>query len=341
MRRFALALLAAVIFVVGCGVIPYTTGPDASGTRTASPSGQPQSANSTGVACAGTAAPAPRKDMAFVYMPNRQEAMLFGGSDASNRVLGDTWILKAGCWANPTPLQSPPPRDFMAATYDSTRGVVLLYGGRGGGQFYFDTWSWDGQAWTRLAQVGPPEMFGGPVAGFDPVKQHPILFGLVSGGLPETWMWVGSQWQRETPTHSPEARQTATMALDPSRGQLLLFGGVAPGHGALNDSWTWSGTDWQQLAPVTSPPPRFRAAMGSSFTEKVVVLWGGVGIGVELGDAWKWEGTNWSQIPSPGVRSDGAAIDTGSTIIFFGGDGPSAHYNDVQAFDGATWSRKS
>jgi len=81
--------------------------------------------------------------------------------------------------------------------------------------------------------------------------------------------------------------------------------------------------------------------MGSSFTEKVVVLWGGVGIGVELGDAWKWEGTNWSQIPSPGVRSDGAAIDTGSTIIFFGGDGPSAHYNDVQAFDGATWSRKS
>ena len=128
------------------------------------------------------------------------------------------------------------------------------------------------------------------------------------------------------------------MTLDPARGQVLLFGGASPVNGALSDSWTWDGTDWKQLAPATSPPPRFRATLGSWSSQKMAVLWGGVGTGVLLGDAWKWDGTNWSQISSPGIRSDAAAIDTGSRIVFFGGDGPKAHYNDLQEFNGATWT---
>ncbi len=228
----------------------------------------------------------------------------------------------------------------MAAVYDAVHAVALLYGGRGGGQFYSDTWAWNGQTWRQVASADPPAMFGGPVAAFDPVMKRPLLFGMVGGGTCETWSWDGSQWQRLSPSQSPDCRESPSMALDPTRGQLMLFGGISLTRGPLNDTWSWDGTTWNQLAPKSSPPVRFRAMMGSSAAKHIVVLWGGVAQG-GLDDAWKWDGANWSQIVSPGMRADGAVIDTGAQIIFFGGDGPSAQYNDVQTFDGAGWSTVS
>lgn len=333
-RRLCALLVFAGFIATGCGALPWGSG-DATASRTATPS-MSAASSPTGVACASSANPVPRKDMAFVYMTSRKEAVLFGGSDALNNVLADTWTFKGGCWSNTTASQSPAARDFTASAYDPALGIVLLYGGRGGGQFYFDTWAWNGLTWAELASTGP-SMFGGPVAGFDPVKQRPILFGMVSGGSSETWAWDGSQWQRQSPVHSPAGRQTPSMALDAVRGQLLLFGGVSPGVGALNDTWTWNGTDWVQLTPATSPSPRFRATMGSSSAQMVIVLWGGVGAGVLLGDAWKWDGTNWSQIGSPGTRSDAAATDAGNRVLFFGGQSSNSHYNDLREFDGTSW----
>src|SRR5260370_31753035 len=269
MRRAA--QLMVVLLLAGCGALPADTGSVASAPRTATPPMLTPSA----LGCTGTA-PVPRKDMAFVYMSNRQEAVLFGGSDAANKALGDTWILKRGCWALQSPAQSPPERDFMAAAYDFAHGVVLLYGGRGGGQFYSDSWTWNGETWTQVAASGPACMFGGPVADFDPVAQRVLLFGMVGGGLPETWLWDGSKWQRQSPVHSPDGRATPSMALDPLRGQVLLFGGFSPGHGASSDTWTWNGTDREQLAPATRPPPRLRAAMACRTVRHVTSLWCGV-----------------------------------------------------------------
>jgi hypothetical protein len=61
--------------------------------------------------------------------------------------------------------------------------------------------------------------------------------------------------------------------------------------------------------------------MCSWATGHVVVLWGGLGSGgTAVRDvAWQRDGANWSQIASPGARSDAAAIDVGSGILFFGG----------------------
>jgi hypothetical protein len=225
-----------------------------------------------------------------------------------------------------------------ATVYDSVHDTMLLYGGRGGGQFYFDTCTWDGSVWKPVTTSGPPSLFGGPVIGLDPVSQRPLLFGMASGGASQTWSWDGARWQHLSPTHSPTARQAPSMALDAKNGRLIVFGGLSKTQGLLNDTWTWNGTDWIRLTPLTSPPPRFRASTGSMATRQIVVLWGGVTTNAGLGDAWIWDGTNWSQIASPGVRSDAAGIDTGSAIVFFGGDGPSGFYSDTQAFDGTTWS---
>ena len=269
-------------------------------------------------------------------MPNRQEALLFGGTSSSEQPHGDTWVWKSGCWEQRTAQPSPSVRDYPAATFDSVHGVVLLYGGRGGGQFLSDTWSWDGTRWTQLATSGPPFMFGGPVAGFDPVNQRPLLFGMVGGGVNETWSWDGSKWQHLNPMSSPTGRQSQSISFDPVNGQLLLFGGLGLGlTGAfLNETWTWTGATWKQLSPTRSPSPRYRTTMQSWTAGRVVILWGGVASG-GLGDAWEWNGYDWRQIVSPGIRADAGAIDIGSKVIFFGGESPSGYHNDLWTFDGA------
>ncbi|HEX7265399.1 MAG TPA: hypothetical protein VF383_14580 [Candidatus Dormibacteraeota bacterium] len=277
-------------------------------------------------------------------MPDRQEAVIFGGIDAAGQALGDTWTWHAGCWSQQAPGLSPSARDSGAAVYDPIHHVVLMYGGRGDLQFHSDTWAWNGQTWTQVSSSAPALMFAGPVAGFDPVSRRPILFGIVSGGNPETWSWDGSAWKNMSPSHSPIGRLSPSMALDASRGQLMLFGGINTylEQRQLNDTWAWDGTDWIQLRPTNSPPARFRATMGSLTARHLVILWGGVTGGVAgdvvASDAWKFDGATWSQITSPGVRADEAAIDIGSRVLFFGGDGPDGSHNDLFAFDGTKWT---
>jgi hypothetical protein len=278
--------------------------------------------------------------MVFVYMPDRQEALLFGGSDASHTSVEETWVWSAGCWAQQAPANSPPGRDFAAAAYDLVNHEVLVYGGRGNGQFYSDTWAWNGKSWTQVAAVGPPDLLPSAVAGFDPVTQRVLLFGAARDGSAQTWTWDGLRWQQLSPTRTPEGREAPSLVVDPSRGQLMLFGGRSVSRGVVNDTWTWDGRNWNLLKPATSPPPRFRAAMGSLAAGRVVILWGGV-VGPGVGDAWKWDGTNWSQIASPGVRYDAAAIDVGPRVIFFGGDSPTGTESNMLAFDGASWTTQS
>jgi hypothetical protein len=183
-------------------------------------------------------------------------------------------------------------------------------------------------------------MFGGPVAGFDPIGQRPLLFGMVGGGVNETWSWDGSKWQRLNPASSPEGRQFQSVALDPVNGQLMLFGGLSLNGAFRNDTWTWTGTTWKQLSPTKLPPPRYKTTMQSWSGHRLVILWGGIA-GNGLSDAWQWNGNDWAQIASPGIRADAGAIDIGSQVIFFGGDSPVGYHNDLNTFDGTNWTRVS
>jgi hypothetical protein len=305
-------------------------GDAASGTRLPSPTASASSCSTTGV-------PVPRSSMVFVYMTNLGEALLFGGRDSAGRALADTWTWTGGCWSQHDPVLAPEPRDHASALYDPDRHAVLLYGGRGGGQFYSDTWSWNGQNWAQLAKTGPPFLFGGQVAGFDPIGRKPLLFGMANNNTSQTWAWSGSNWSQLSPVHSPDGRESASLALDASRNALLLFGGVSLSRGPLNDTWGWNGSDWTQYFPASSPQARFRASMASWSARHLVILWGGVEQG-PTGDAWAWDGATWREIVSPGVRSDGGAADSGSAVLFFGGENSTGPYNDLQTFDGTRWT---
>ena len=64
-----------------------------------------------------------------------------------NRIL---WTLKQDT--------GPSARQFPQMAYDSSRGRTVLYGGLGSttGFNLNDTWEWDGDNWTQVADTGPP-----------------------------------------------------------------------------------------------------------------------------------------------------------------------------------------
>jgi hypothetical protein len=342
--RLVPVLAVAILLVFeGCGQASSGASPNTSPSATSSARVVTPTTTTSGIAgCLMRDRPAPRFNMALVYMPNKQEAVLYGGLGATNGGLGDTWTWKSGCWTHQQPSSSPGVRDGMAAAFDPVQGVVVIYGGRTLGQFDTGTWVWDGINWVHKATAVSPQLFPSAKAGYDEVSHRIVLFGAaLNGGQAQTWAWDGTSWQRLSPQHSPLGRMAPTLALDPTRGELLLFGGAVPGQSDIHDTWVWTGSDWGQLSPATSPPARFRATMGTWQAGHVIVLWGGGGLGVGA-DAWKWDGRDWSSLPSPGsIRADAAAIDVGPELLFFGGDGPNNYYNDFVAWNGTHWSTDS
>src|SRR5439155_1054868 len=73
-----------------------------------------------------------------------------------------TWEWDGTDWTQASPSTSPVLRDNAAMTYDSARGVTVLFGGFSPiGYRLSDTWEWDGQNWTqRSAANTPPARWG-------------------------------------------------------------------------------------------------------------------------------------------------------------------------------------
>jgi hypothetical protein len=285
--------------------------------------------------------PPARSFGAFGYMPSLHQAVLFGGDDASNNPLNDTWVRQTGCWTHVHPAQSPPANTIVASAIDATTGVfVLVVYGASGGSTYLDltTWLWDGQNWQLATGVSPGVSAG--QAAYDKASSRVILFAMAdAGGAPETWAWDGLKWSLLTPTNSPIARYNAVMVPDPATNKILLFGGVTGATGALlGDSWTWDRNQWARLAPQTGPPPRQEATAASFTSQGKAVVVGGLGTsGGVLNDAWQWDGITWSSIAGFGPNCCSVGIDDGSEVVFFGG-GSDRATNQTRLWNGTSWT---
>ena len=90
-------------------------------------------------------------------------------------------------------------RNGAGATFDSRRGLVIVFGGAGPGGFLGDTWSWDGTAWRKLADTGPEPRVMGYLA-YDRNRDRVVLFGgrkgWPDGDLNDTWEWDGVSWKK-------------------------------------------------------------------------------------------------------------------------------------------------
>jgi hypothetical protein len=127
-------------------------------------------------------------------------------------------------------------------TYDSHRGVVVLFGGRDNGLTYppqtvwNDTWVYDGQTWTPIATIGAPTPRYDFDMAYDPDRRVVVLFGgNDAAGVPlgDTWEFDGLAWAQRVPSN-PDGMLPRTrheMVFDPYRNRMVVIGGSVIGGG--------------------------------------------------------------------------------------------------------------
>jgi len=111
--------------------------------------------------------------------------------------------------------------------YDSTRHVIVLFGGIGDSGHLADTWGWDGTDWTDKTPVsGSPTPRRDTAMAFNSDRGVMVLFGGFGESeaqLNETWEWDGTNWTHRVTTDIP----SGTMPAPPPN---LIWQGFAPGE---------------------------------------------------------------------------------------------------------------
>jgi hypothetical protein len=144
------------------------------------------------------AGPSARGGHMFVYDPQRQRCMLFGGM-SDDGVLADTWEWDGTAW-HQIPASGPSARMVGGAATDHANDRIILFSGWTADQTLLDdTWAWDGETWELIGRGGPLPRISAQLA-FD--GSGVVLFGgrtRTSDGfqdLNDTWRLEDRTWVR-------------------------------------------------------------------------------------------------------------------------------------------------
>ena len=244
-------------------------------------------------------------------------------------------------WTTGSQETSPSARDYLAMTYDSTKGRVVMFGGSVNATFPIDTWLWNGSSWSHPTPTHSPTGRNQAAMTFDSNRSVSVMFGgsSTAAALDETWEWNGADWTEAAPVDSPSGRLSPALIYDSVDGYTLLFGGQDATGTLYKDTWTWDGTNWTQLFPVHSPSARFGAGIAYDATHSRAVLYGGEEEGQSLDDTWLWNGTDWTQ---PAQQSSIGSFSY-SNMVFDSTTGRVVLVVDgvTAQWDGDLWSRVS
>jgi cysteine-rich repeat protein len=247
--------------------------------------------------------------------------------DDGNHVSGD------GCQATCRFPIRPPARSGTAMTFDSSRGVLVLFGGGNTG-WLDDTWEWNGIEWTERHPASPRPMARIRAAmTYDSVRERVLLFGgydAMNTRLDDLWEWDGEMWRKIDVTPRPSPRGRTSMVFDTVRGVAVLFGGEVT-TGDNDETWEWDGTAWTRRFPNTSPRPRADPVIAFDESQGRTIL-----VGDRFEEAtWMWNGNNWVEysITSPNeFYGAGLAYDRArGRTVFVGG------FTDSSLIWGGTW----
>lgn len=259
--------------------------------------------------------------------------VLFGGATAGG-ASDETWTFH-GTWKLQSPAHRPGARWGAGLGYDPRSGLVVLYGGHIAagaeeGTSGDDTWTWNGEDWTRVDGADQPGHRDGPrlvTAGDKLLLVTGHDFNVTYYG--DAWRWTGSAWISADRPPRPPGRGSPAVIWSPSDAALYLFGGtglnpdVGPGNSGkpLGDAWKLQDGAWTQL-PGTGPPPLPNSnAVWDANTGAIVIMLG-TNCPTPSGDAWSWDGARWSQAPQPGIPARwGAALaqEPAGYVLLFGG----------------------
>lgn len=289
------------------------------------------------------------------YHGKMKKTLLVNGGPEEGKSSKDPleiWEWNGACWALlSASLDGPLWRNFASISYDSTRGVLVLYGGLQSQSVQFEeTWEWDGKNWKRFDAKGPGIREAAGMT-YDAKRRQTILFGGSQGekAMADTWTWNGTNWTLVSET-GPAGRFPAGFVYDSAREVTMLFGGHrfnSNGVEMFGDTWIWDGKAWRQIATtsVAAPAPRDGARAVFDARRKQVLLFGGIEISTTVkyfNDIWSWNGTKWSEIKvvaPPGRGHHTMAYDAArDRVLLFGGARKMGEIlNDTWEWDGSKW----
>ncbi|HUQ20001.1 MAG TPA: kelch repeat-containing protein, partial [Gemmatimonadaceae bacterium] len=266
----------------------------------------------------------------------------------------------------------PAARSNSAMAFDSTKDRTLLFGGAlagpAGSTPSHDTWEWDGDNWTQVADTGPRSRSDHALA-YDSARNRIVMFGGSSGSayFNDTWEWDGTEWTQVEDT-GPAQRSGMGMCFDSKRALTVMFGGGA-GTTRFNDTWVWDGTSWTQ-EDDGGPPPRTLHRMDYDSARSRIVLFGGntlttkqiqiqvantglfaTGSHAEyrtvasfqyLNDTWEYDGTMWTRVEDigPAPRDSFGFSYSGKVMLLFGGTDAGNAFRDTWQWDGSNWTQR-
>lgn len=178
-------------------------------------------------------------------------SILFGGLDIDDiNMFNDTWSYDraTNTWTEiSTTGALPAPRYGHSMVYESSNGVMILFGGWTERGAVNDTWSYDPQtsAWTELRPTGElPTPRDSCAMVYDPVAGKVILFGGWDdyGFLDETWVYdpAENSWMELRPEgDQPPPTALTAMVWSEVSDSAILFGGY-DGESESADTWAFS-----------------------------------------------------------------------------------------------------
>jgi hypothetical protein len=267
----------------------------------------------------------------------RARVVLFGGEGygvGGTSQFNDTWEWDGDIWTQVSDM-GPSPRQFHAMAYDTKRQRLVLFGGMVGtgltASRLGDTWEWNGEYWTQMADTGPSARLSSAMA-YDIGIHRVVLQGGFGDDVGETWEWDGENWTQTESDIGPGFRFGHAMAYDGDCKRLVLFGGEPkPSESPPKDTWERKGAIWSRVAD-TGPEPRWYHAMAYDTKYKQVILFGG-GAATRNSETWQWDGKYWAQRghlgPEPRAYHAMAYDSVRERVVLFGGHNGSYYIGDT------------
>ncbi|MEW5988656.1 MAG: kelch repeat-containing protein [Chloroflexota bacterium] len=264
-------------------------------------------------------------------------------------------VLAAPRWRQVFPPTSPPVRGDHAMTYDTARGVAVLFGGYGNGTHLDDTWEWNSasMSWVERQPAHKPAPRYGYGMAYDEARGITVLFGgaAYAAEFGDTWLWDGEDWTEVFPADAPSPRWLHNMVYDQARQRVVLFGGEPTDGWYSDETWEWDGLNWV-LQDIASPSPRHGVGLAYDSLRGVTVLFGGDdSIGWQsFNDTWERAGGgDWVQLypshhPSKRERMAAAYLPELQQMVVFGGLGDDMEFeylDDTMFWNGQQWRTRT
>jgi len=238
----------------------------------------------------------------MVYDDVNGVCILFGGlsgfGGSSGNFMNDTWCYDTGTdeWKRIGSRSSPPSRCGHGMAFDSTNGVVVLFGGwTSGDRTLNDTWSFDYRtsSWTEKKPAASPSAREDSQMTWDGGRGRVVMYGGTVSGYRycnETWEYNVTQntWKELRPPVRPPEVAYTEMEYDSARSVIILIGGL-DGHHVYNETWIFEPfTDsWRRINTTSAPSKRTDLAMAFDAGHSAMILFGGSdGSSQFLSDTW-------------------------------------------------------